>query len=143
MTGLFLIASIDGHGIAIDAGQIDAVIDVGEVVAVPRSDPSIRGLAALRSRVATVIDTRRVLGLAPTPAGMCRAVTAQVDGHLYAFLVDALEDVAPFERQPLSSGVALGRQWREAGTGIVNRGGEPLLVVDLAALIRAAPALAA
>lgn len=143
MTELFLIASIDGRGIAIEAGQIDSVIDVGEVVAVPRADTAIRGLAALRSRVATVVDTRIVLGLAPMPATARRAMTAQVDGHLYAFLVDALEDVAPFERQPLVSGVTLGQGWHDAGTGMISRDGEPLLIVDLAALVRAAPALAA
>ncbi len=143
MSELFLIAAIDGHGVAIEAGQIDAVIDVGEIVAVPRAAPAIRGLAALRSRVATVIDTRRLLGLDATPADGRRAVTTQVDGHLYAFLVDSLEDVAAFERQPLAAGIVLRDGWCVAASGTVERDGEPLLVVDLAALVRTAPALAA
>lgn len=143
MTQLFLIAAIDGHGIAIDAGQIDAVIDVGDIVAVPRVGSAIRGLAALRSRVVTVIDTRQLLGAAPAPDTVRRAVTTMVDGHLYAFLVDSLEDVAPFEPQPLAAGITLDNGWRDAGTGMIERDGEPLLIVDLAVLARTAPALAA
>ena len=143
MTELFLLAVIDGRGIAIEAGQVDSVIDIGEIVAVPRVDAAIRGLAALRSRVVTVVDTRRLLDLAPALDGCRRAVTTSVDGQLYAFLVDALEDVAPFERQPIASGIALNGAWHVAGTGTVERDGEPLLIVDLAALVRTAPALAA
>ena len=142
MTELFLIACIDGHDIAIDARQIDAVVDIGPVVPVPRADPAIRGLAALRSRVATVIDTRLVLGLDRTPDGLRRAVTTNIDGHLYAFLVDSLDDVAPFERQPLI-GMALGSAWRAVAAGLVERDGKPLLVVDLAALAGAGISLAA
>lgn len=142
MTDLFLIACINGHDIAIDARQIDAVVDIGPVVPVPRADPAIRGLAALRSRVATVIDTRLVLGLPPTPDGLRRAVTTNIDGHLYAFLVDALDDVAPFDRQPLT-GVALGAAWRGAAAGLIERDGKPLLIVDLAVLAGAGTALAA
>ena len=44
---LFLIARIAGQGVVFDADQVDAVVDIGEVVDVPRVDPSIRGLAAL------------------------------------------------------------------------------------------------
>lgn len=143
MTELFLLACVDGHDIAIDARQIDAVVDIGGVIPVPRTDPAIRGLAALRSRIATVIDTRLVLGLEPTPPESRRAVTTNVDGHLYAFLVDTLDDVAPFDRQPLSGGVALTPAWRLAAAGLVEHGGKPLLVIDLAALTGVDTALAA
>lgn len=143
MTELFLLACLDGHDIAMDARQIDAVVDIGRVIPVPRTDPTIRGLAALRSRVATVIDTRMVLGLEPTPPGPRRAVTASIDGHLYAFLVDSLDDVAPFTRQPLTGGAALGAAWRSAAAGLIERDGRPLLIIDLVALAGTGAALAA
>lgn len=143
MTILFLIAEVAGRPVAIDAHHIDAVVDIAEVVAIPRVDPTVVGLAALRSRVVTVIDTALALGLAPTPSTSRRAVTARVDGHGYGFLVDALEDVASFEPLPLSSGLALEPGWRAAGRGIVERDGEPVLILDLAALLPATPALAA
>lgn len=143
MTGLFLIAHVAGRGVAIEAGQVDSVVDIGEVVAVPGAERAILGLTALRSRVVTVIDTGVALGLEPTPATTRRAVITRVDGHHYAVLVDALEDVAPFERQPLTGALALRRGWATAGTGLIERDGEPLLVLDLQALIPGVTPLAA
>ena len=132
---LFLIAHIAGRGVAIPADQVASVVDIGDVVAVPLAEPSVRGLAALRSRVVTVIDTGTALGLAPTPDAARRAVITQVDGHHYAILVDSLEDVAAFDRLPLSSGLALHHGWAAAAAGIVEREGEPMLVLDLAAVV--------
>lgn len=132
---LFLIAHIAGRGVAIETTQIDSVVDIAEVVAVPRTDSAVRGLVALRSRVVTVIDTGTALGLAPTPTSGGRAVITRVDGHHYAILVDSLEDVALFERQPLSPGLALDRGWADVGVGLVECDGEPMLIVDLAALV--------
>ncbi|MEG8020047.1 chemotaxis protein CheW [Sphingomonas aerolata] len=141
---LFLIAHIAGRGVAIPAEQVGSVVDIGDVVAVPQAEAAIRGLTALRSRVVTVIDTGTALGLAPTPETARRAVITQVDGHDYAILVDSLEDVAPFERLPLSSGLALNHGWAAASSGLVDRDGEPMLVLDLAAVVPSSlPALAA
>lgn len=140
MTELFLIAHIAGRGVAIATSQVDSVVDIGETVAVPRAEGAIRGLTALRSRVVTVIDTGTALGLPPMPDGATRAVITRVDGHFYAMLVDSLEDVASFEPKPLSSGLALDRGWQAAGVGLVDRDGEPMLILDLAAL---APSVAA
>ena len=137
MTDLFLVAHIAGRGVAIDAVQVDSVVDIGDIVAVPRADAFVRGLAALRSRVVTVIDTGTALGLAPTPDTARRSVITMVEGPHYAILVDSVEDVAPFERSSLSSGLALQHGWATAGTGIVDRHGEPLLIIDLAALVPA------
>jgi purine-binding chemotaxis protein CheW len=132
---LFLIAEIAGQAVAIDANQVESVVDIGQVVAVPRADATVRGLAALRSRVVTVIDTRAALGLGPGAQSGGRAVITPVDGHHYAMLVDALDDVAPFVPQPLASGVPLDGAWQRAGRGLVERDGEPILTIDLAALV--------
>ncbi len=132
---LFLIAHIAGRGVAIETTQVDSVVDIADVVAVPRTEAAVRGLVALRSRVVTVIDTGTALGLAPTPEDARRAVITRVDGHHYAILVDSLEDVALFDRQPLSPGLALDRGWAAVGVGLIERAGEPMLIVDLAALV--------
>jgi purine-binding chemotaxis protein CheW len=132
---LFLIAQVAGRWVAIESAQVDSVVDIGDVVPVPRAGDRVRGLAALRSRVITVIDTHVALGVPPR-ATSGRAVIAQMDGHHYAFLVDALEDVAPFERQPLATGIADGR-WSAASAGVVIRDDEPLMVLDLAQLLPA------
>ena len=142
MTHLYLIAQIAGRPVAIDSDQVESVVDIGEVTAVPRVSEHVRGLAALRSRVVTVVDTQSALGLDTTSQAR-RAVITLVEGHHYALLVDALDDVAPFELLPLAGGVALDAAWRRAGRGIVERDGEPILAIDLAALVPGHTAVAA
>ena len=136
MTELFLLAHVAGRAVAIPAEQVDSVVDLGEVVPVPGAERSLRGLTALRSRVVTVIDTGLALGLDPTPDTARRAVITRVDGHHYAILVDALEDVAPFVRQSLA-GLRLGAGWAAAGAALIERDGEPVLVLDLRHLVPA------
>lgn len=139
---LFLIAQIAGRMVAIGSDQVESVVDIGVVVPVPRADRQVRGLTALRSRVVTVIDTCAALGLPPARAPASRAVITIVEGHHYAILVDVLDDVAPFELAPLSSGLVLDKGWRTVGRGIVERGGEPILAIALDALIPGVPASA-
>jgi purine-binding chemotaxis protein CheW len=135
MTGLFLIAQLGGRTVAIESAQVESVVDIGAVVPVPGAGAEVCGLAALRSRVVTVIDTRVALGLAPARRAGGRAVITVLDGHHYAVLVEALDDVAPFTLEPLSPGIVLDAGWRQAGTGLVERDGEPILAIELRALI--------
>jgi purine-binding chemotaxis protein CheW len=132
---LFLIAHIAGRGVAIDSAQVESVVDIGQVTPIPRVASHIRGLAALRSRVVTVIDAHAALGLPPLGISGSRAVITVIDGHHYAVLVDSLEDVAPFSASPLPSGIVLDGGWRQVGCGEVERDGEPILAIDLTALV--------
>lgn len=134
MSHLYLIAQIAGRAVAIDADQVESVVDIGAVTAVPLASAHVRGLAALRSRVVTVVDTQSALGLAGESAAR-RAVITRVEGHHYAMLVDGLDDVAPFDLLPMAAGVALDPAWRTAGRGVVERDGEPILAIDLASLV--------
>jgi purine-binding chemotaxis protein CheW len=137
---LYLIAHLAGRGVAIDTDAIESVVDIGEITPVPRAGAAVRGLAALRSRVVTVLDTRVALGLSPAGGTAGRAVITQVDGHHYAVIVDSLEDVAPFAATSLPAELSRDSAWAAVGRGVVERDGEPLLVVDLARLV---PTLAA
>ena len=80
MSGLYLIAAIAGRLVAIDSNQVDSVVDIGEIIPVPLSSSEVRGLAALRSRVVTVIDTCVALGLPPSVTPPVRAVITLVEG---------------------------------------------------------------
>lgn len=131
---LFLIAHIAGRTVAISSEQVESVVDIGDVTPVPRAPDLVRGLATLRSRVVTVIDTRIALGLMGEGAA-ARAVIVRVDGHHYAMLVDALDDVSAFALQPLANGTALAEEWRAIARGIVERDGEPVLAIDLTGLV--------
>jgi purine-binding chemotaxis protein CheW len=143
MPHLFLIAHLAGRAVAIESAQVESVVDIGVVVPVPGADRQVRGLAALRSRVVTVIDTRAALGLPPADVQATRAVITHVEGHHYAIMVDSLEDVAPFELLPLSPGIVLDAGWRTTGCGLVERDGEPILTIDLRALVPGLTAIAA
>ena len=143
MPQLFLIAHLAGRAVAIESGQVESVVDIGVVVPVPGADRQVRGLAALRSRVVTVIDTRAALGLPPADVQATRAVITHVEGHHYAIMVESLEDVAPFELLPLSPGIVLDAGWRGTGCGLIERDGEPVLAIDLRALVPGLTAIAA
>ena len=134
MSKLFLIAHVAGRGVAIDTAEVGSVIELGPIVPVPRAADTVLGVAALRSRVVTVVDTWRVLGLTP-PSRPPRAVITRVDGHDYAMLFDTVEDVASLDMQPVPSGLSLDGPWRRAARGYVERDGEPILVISLDALV--------
>ena len=132
---LHLIAHLGDRGIAVSTGQVDSVVDIRDVVPVPGAPDYIKGLVALRSRVATVIDTARVLGLPTSQAPGARAIITKVDGHLYALAVDRMDDVSDVTVEPVPPGLAVAQTWRRLATGLVNVGGEPILALDLERLI--------
>ena len=95
MTELLLIVTLAGQRIALRAADVEAVVEVGALVPVPRAPAHVAGLAALRSKVLTVIDCHASLAFeAPRPRRPRRhAVVTTVDGHNYALLIDQAEDV--------------------------------------------------
>jgi purine-binding chemotaxis protein CheW len=132
---LFLIARVADRTVAIPAAEVESVVDIGEITPAPGASPQVRGIAALRSRVVTVISSRYALG---APTGVTkpkRAVLTVVDGHHYAILVNALEDAQPFELQPLSAGLALSERWRAIAIGVVEHEEEPILAIGLRGLV--------
>lgn len=137
MSELFLLARIAGRDVAIRSDQVESVVDIGDVVPVPQAAPHVRGLAALRSRVVTVVDPALALGLGRPSALARRAVITRVDGHHYAVLVEDLEDVSPFTLQPLSRALALDAGWAIAAIGLVDREGTPVLALDVARMLGA------
>jgi purine-binding chemotaxis protein CheW len=135
MEELFLMASVAGQDVAIRSDQVESVVDITAIIPAPRTSRAVCGLAALRSRVVTVIDTAIVLG---DPAGVARrrrAVVTQVDGHHYALLVDSLDDVTEFVPQPLSAGVTLGPAWSGIASGMTERDRRPILILNLPAIV--------
>ncbi|RHW16493.1 chemotaxis protein CheW [Sphingomonas gilva] len=132
---LYLITAIAGRAVAMPSHCVDSVVDLGPVVPVPAAPPHVRGLAALRSKVVTVIDAAIALGEPDAALAVGRAVVVTVTGHVYAVLVDRLEDVAPFASSRLPDGVNLDAGWSKAARGVIDRGGEAVLIIDPAALI--------
>ncbi|HEX8062567.1 MAG TPA: chemotaxis protein CheW [Allosphingosinicella sp.] len=136
MAELLLIVRLAGERVALPAADVESVVEIDSLTPVPGAAGHVAGLAALRSRVLTVIDC--LASLDPSrrlPAGAREAVMAVVDGHPYALLVEAVEDVveASAERRPAAASLAPG--WRRIGRATIEAEGDLLLVADVEALI--------
>lgn len=144
MTGtLHLVARVGGCGLLFDAGRVDSVVEVGSTVPAPGAGRAVIGLAAMRSRVATVLDVRELFGVPACGRDGTGgpAVATIVDGHLYAISVDALEDVATFALGTAPAGLA-GTGEADFVTGVADGSDETLLAVDIDRLVAHASALA-
>lgn len=132
---LHLIASIAGRTVAFASSAVESVIDLDQVVPVPRAAAGIAGIAALRSRVVTVVDPCVQLGAKSASEPPRRAFVTKVDGHVYAILVDAVHDIAPHVMTAMPPGMPLTDGWGAAARGVIDRDGAPVLMLDTAALV--------
>jgi purine-binding chemotaxis protein CheW len=144
MAALYLIMTIAGQRVAIAAGPVESVVEFDAIVPVPKVPPHIAGLAALRSRVLTIVDCNASLELPkPPPAETSCAVIVMVDGHHYGLLVDEVRDVVLIAEMPRPANLALGGGWARVVRGIVTHDGAALPLLDPAALIEGPGTLAA
>lgn len=142
MSGLLLVVSIAGRRIALRAAEIHSVIELDAPSPIPRAPGHVAGLSALRSRVLTVIDCRRSLELKPRAeqADKPKAAVAEFEGHLYALLVDEVEDVVEARSDCSPLRTVLGQGWDRAALGMIEAEGGPLLLVSVAGLVAGPPA---
>src|SRR5688572_31024094 len=145
MNELLLIVTIAGSRVALPAAAVESVVELDTLIPVPRAAVHVAGLSALRSRVLTVIDTLRSLELGESQCsnGIREAAVVELDGHHYALIVDAVEDVVEALSEPVPMRAAMGEGWERVSAGLVETETGPLLMVDVAALIAGAEAKAA
>lgn len=143
MAELFLIARLAGRRVALPASAIEAVVELEGLTPVPGAPRHVAGLSALRSRVLTVIDTRASLGQpAVTKAGdTMEAVVVPSGGHTYALLVDEVEDVTEAAGEIAPVKAAAGGGWARIARGMIETGGDLLLLADPHQLIAGLPTL--
>jgi purine-binding chemotaxis protein CheW len=145
MSELLLIVTMAGERVALPAAAVESVVDLEALMPVPRAEPHVAGLSALRSRVLTVIDCRRALELGATDCsgGIQEAAVVELDGHHYALLVDLVEDVTEALAEPVEVPAAMGAGWSRVSRGMVETEAGPLLLVDIAVLVAGPVAKAA
>jgi purine-binding chemotaxis protein CheW len=143
MSELLLVVRLAGERVAITAGQVESVVEIEAVTPVPRAAPHIAGLAALRSRVLTVIDCHASLEPGRAHGAGSDAIVVVADGHPYALLVDSVEDVIEAGGEILPVRTAPGGNWGRVARGMVEAEGTLLLLVDPLALISGPRAMAA
>lgn len=132
---LVLIVRISGHAVAIRADAVLSVVELDEIAPVPRAAPHVAGLAALRSRVLTVIDCYRAIGIDAPGTASREAVVVELDGHHYALTVDSVDDVVEASGEATAARTPLKGGWARIAAGTVEAEGNMLLLVDVAALI--------
>ena len=144
MAELLLIARLAGRRIAFPAAMVEAVVELEGVTPAPRAAPHVAGLAALRSRVLTVIDGLAALGLEDQGEEEARdAIVIPCDGHTYALIVEEVEDVIEADAPAVKLSAPVGAGWARVATGTVEVGSELFLLVDPYALIAGPAANAA
>lgn len=137
MSELLLVVSLAGRRIALRAADVHSVIELDALTPIPRAPAHVAGLSALRSRVLTVIDCRRSLELDASAAQAARpkAAVIEFESHLYALLVDTVEDVVESRSECAPLGTALEGGWVRAALGMIETAEGPLLLVDVAGLV--------
>jgi purine-binding chemotaxis protein CheW len=144
MDNLLLIVTLAGTRVALRASDVDSVVEIEALTAVPRTAPHVAGLAALRSRVLTVIDCRAAIEAGRfSEKRTGDAVMALVEGHPYALLVDSVEDVIEADGAVKPACTALAGGWGHVALGMVEAGGDLLLLVDVGAIVAGPAAQAA
>lgn len=129
MEKLYLIATIAGQPVAIRASLVDSVVDLGAIAPVPLARPHVAGLAALRSKVLTVISCECSLGLPQAP-GTRRAVVVSIDGNHYGLLVGSIEDACVIDEAPQPIRARLEPGWARCAIGMLEYHGDALLLID-------------
>jgi purine-binding chemotaxis protein CheW len=147
---LYLIGAVAGRRVAIDSVLVDSVIDITAIQPVPAAPAGILGLAALRSRVLTVVDCATALGLdggerpgARLPGSALPTVVLEIDAYLYGFVLDRIDDVVTADHPMVPAGAPLGGPWSAVSAGIVEIGGAALPVLQPGAVLAAMSARAA
>lgn len=134
MSALVLIVRLAGQRVALQAAEIESVVEIGAVTPVPGAAAHVVGLAALRSRVVTVIDCSASLRLEARSAVRDAAV-AVVGGHAYALLVDSVEDVVEASAEPRPLPGSVDGEWGRVARASVEAEGDLLLLLDIPALV--------
>jgi purine-binding chemotaxis protein CheW len=130
MEKLYLIATIAGQPVAIRASLVDSVVDLSAVAPVPLAPRHVAGLAALRSKVLTVICCECALGLPDTGRTAGRAVVVSIDGQNYGLLVGSIEDAREIDEPPQPIRARLEPGWARVAVGMLDYEGEALLLID-------------
>ncbi|HZV57666.1 MAG TPA: chemotaxis protein CheW [Sphingobium sp.] len=127
---LFLFATIAGTPVALRASEIEAVVRLGDIVPIQRVPPHVRGLAALRSRVLTVIDIEsRIFGRPMPVSARPLAVVCEVAAHTYGLLVETVSDICEAPDGIHAIQGRIDRAWAPFASALVEREGRSHLLL--------------
>jgi purine-binding chemotaxis protein CheW len=125
-----------GSRVAIESSQVESVVHVPDIVPVPKCDPSIAGIFALRSRVLTLIDTQfYITGMQQMVQKGTLAVVTEIAGHQYGLLVDKVHDVVPIAFEQADSNIRPPAAWSRYVDHIATHEGELVMILNTDTLV--------
>jgi len=123
----YLLVRADGKRYGLPVASVVEVGDLGEVLDVPRTLASVRGLTPLRGRLVPLIHLAALLGERPPPPDRGRsAVLVRLRGRFVAFEVDDADEVVREPALPVPPGQSL--PW---AAGVAQREGALVPILDL------------
>ncbi|HEX8446190.1 MAG TPA: chemotaxis protein CheW [Sphingomonas sp.] len=138
MDRLMLIVQMADEIVALPAGMVESVVEIEAMSAIPLAPPHVAGLAALRSRVVTIINPRSMLGQGAALAPPFSAVVVPIEGHPYGIVVDDVLDVLPADGPPSPTNGMASAAWGALADGTVVIQDRQYLLVDPARLVAGA-----
>ncbi len=140
MSKLYLLVEIAGVEAAICSDVIESVVTVGEVIPVPRCDPVIAGLFALRSRVLTLVDCQyRVTRNRKADVKGSLAPVATIGGHSFGLLVDRVFDVTSVSDDAIHPAIKLSSDWAPIVSDLAAIDDRMVMIIDPERLVAAEP----
>lgn len=137
MSGLYLLARIAGTAVAIRTDEVEAVVRLREMSPVPSVAKYVVGLAALRSRVLTVVDAAAMIYGADEAAPTVRssedlAVVCEIGGHSYGILVESVDDIQTIDTPALPVCGRVDEVWRRYAAAVIEHEGQPYFILSKA-----------
>ncbi|CAN5357779.1 chemotaxis protein CheW [soil metagenome] len=133
---LYLFGRVADTHVAVRSDEIEAVVKVTEISPVPGMPVHIAGLSALRSRVLTMVDIGALINGCPTPPEKrSLAIIADISGHSYGLMVDAVSDICTIPHGEIPLRGQLNAAWLPYAQAIVENENKPYLLVSLAGFI--------
>ncbi len=136
MDQLYLLATLANTRIAVETGEVEAVVRLTEISPVPGMGVHVAGLSALRSRVLTIIDVAALISGQATPVDRrSLAIIANISGHSYGLMVDGVSDICRVPEGELQLRGQLSPAWAPYARAVVEHDGHPWLLVSLCAFV--------
>ena len=121
----------------IDVLQVQEVLRITEISPVPGAPHYVLGIINLRGNVVTVIDARNRFGLPPKETDdASRIIVVDAFDKVIGLLVDNVSEVAYVPNSQIEAAPNVGSDdGNRYVSGVSNRDGELLIMLDLAKLI--------
>jgi purine-binding chemotaxis protein CheW len=123
---------------AVDVGQVQEIVRLTTITAVPRSPGYVEGVVNLRGRIVPVIGLAKRFGLPPhAPSKGTRIIITEVAGRTVGMLVDAVSEVLRLASAAIdpATEVLQGGVSNAYITGIGKLEGRLLIMLDLERLL--------